>query len=105
MNLRLPQSWKLDAYVGKEVIFGLRPEHIGSELAELDKDAQKIKAPIDVIEPMGAETYVYLNTGDGSPCVAKVDPHRRLKLGESIELAILLDKAHVFDKETEQRIV
>ena len=105
MNLRLPQSWKLDAYVGKEVIFGLRPEHIGSELAELDKNAQKIKAPIDVIEPMGAETYVYLNTGNGTPCVAKVDPHRSLRLGEDIELAILLDKAHVFDKETDKRIV
>lgn len=105
MHLRLPAAWKLDAYVDKEVIFGLRPEHMGSELAEMQKDAQKIKAPIDVIEPMGAETYIYLNTGDGAPCVAKVDPHRKLKLGEEIELALLLDKAHIFDKDTEIRII
>ncbi len=105
MNIRLPKDWKLDNYVGKTVIFGLRPEHIGSEIAELDKSAQKIKAPIEVIEPMGAETYIYLETGGSSLCVAKVDPHRELKLGETIELAITLSKAHIFDKETEARII
>jgi len=64
----------------------------------------KVKAKIEVVEPMGSETYVYLNTGENS-FIARVDPHKKLRVGELESLAVLLPKAHIFDGETEKTII
>ena len=52
----------LNTYIGKEVVFGIRPEdvHDEPELLERWSDA-KTKAEVEVTELMGAETYLYLN--------------------------------------------
>ena len=109
MEIPLPEAWKVHAekFLSKEIYFGLRPEDIGCELAELDKNAPKIKAKIEVIEPMGAETYLYLDasTYNGGSCIARVDAHKQVKVGENIELPILLLKAHLFDPETTNILV
>jgi multiple sugar transport system ATP-binding protein len=96
----LPTSWKqsVTPYVGKNVTFGIRPEDIGSEQAT-DKGFPSIKAVIEVVEPMGAETYLYLNTGK-HPFIARVDAHLQFKVGESVELPLYMPKAHMFDGET-----
>ena len=45
---------------GKELIFGLRPEHI-TEPRRGDRDANcEFAATLDIVEPMGMETMVYL---------------------------------------------
>ena len=86
-----------------DVCFGLRPENIGSELAEQDPKLPRIKAKIEVIEPMGAETHVYLSCGNSS-FIAKLDPFRKLRYGEDIELALYMPKAHLFRNDTEEAI-
>ena len=102
----LPREWhsKVDAYVDRKVTFGTRPEDMGSEMAEKTPDMPKIKATVEVIEPMGAETYVYLNTGKHS-FIARVDAHRRVKVGDDAMVAFYLPKAHMFDAETELTII
>ena len=109
MDIPLPESWKNHAekYVSKEILFGLRPEDIGAEIAEQDPNAPKIKAKVEVIEPMGAETYLYLDaaTQTGNSCIARVDAHREVKVGQNIELSILLLKAHLFDPESTKILV
>ncbi|MBO5958578.1 MAG: sn-glycerol-3-phosphate ABC transporter ATP-binding protein UgpC, partial [Lentisphaeria bacterium] len=52
---------KLEPYAGKSIIFGVRPEDIGSEQAEIFGSAATIRAKVEVMEPMGAETYLYLD--------------------------------------------
>ena len=49
---------------------------------------------------MGSETYVYLNTGQNS-FISRVDAHRRIAVGDELELALDIDKAHIFDAYTE----
>ncbi len=102
-----PDEWqsKLAPFAGKTVIFGIRPEHIGSEIAEADPGAIRISARVEIVEPMGAETYVHLNTGDRTLCVARIDPHRKVVRGENAALAVSLQKSHFFDCETEKLIV
>lgn len=102
----IPDEWKsrLEPYVDKKVTFGIRPEDLGSDEAEKAPDMPKVKAKIEVVEPMGSETYVYLNTGENS-FIARVDPHKKLRVGELESLAVLLPKAHIFDGETEKTII
>ena len=50
----------LDNYVGKEVVLGIRPEHVHDEPEEIAKAECLLKANVDVTELMGAEIYLYV---------------------------------------------
>ena len=102
----VPAEWRerLAPYAGKKVVFGMRPEHVGSPTAEGIPGAPKVTAKIEVVEPMGSETYLYLNTGSNT-FIARVDSHRVCHVGEQLHLAVLLAKGHVFDSETTGVIV
>ncbi|MBN1864189.1 MAG: sn-glycerol-3-phosphate ABC transporter ATP-binding protein UgpC [Victivallales bacterium] len=104
-KIDLPDMWKEKAepYTGKEVVFGIRPEDLGSEEAEQNTAAPRIKAKIEVVEPMGSETYLYLTTGDNS-FIARVDAHRKAVVGEEISLGVAIKKVHLFDGQTENAI-
>jgi multiple sugar transport system ATP-binding protein len=96
-----PAAWRdrLAPYAGKKVVFGLRPEGVGSPTAESLAGVPRLKATVEVVEPMGSETYLYLNTGRNS-FIARVDSHRVCRVGERLDLAVMLDKGHVFDSLT-----
>jgi multiple sugar transport system ATP-binding protein len=104
-ELPLVESWKsaVSPYIDRKVVFGIRPEDICWEKSG-NTDATAIKAEIEVIEPMGSETYLYLNTGVTS-FIARVDAHKLLKVGDHVELPLFMSKAHLFDKETEKLII
>ena len=107
-SFRLPASksenGKLDAYVGKEVTFGIRPEHVHDEFEFVSNAKDGIlEAKVDVTELMGAEIYLYLIV-DGSAITARVEPTSKAKPGDVIKAAFDLEKVHIFDKETEQII-
>ncbi len=94
----------LEAYNGKEVVFGIRPEHVHDEPDFLEKATEGIvTANVDVTELMGAEIYLYLNIS-GAPLTARVDPASKAKPGDVIKVALDVNKIHIFDKETEQTI-
>ena len=105
-TLKVPQNW-MDAvapHVGRRLTFGLRPEHVGSPSAEAQNHPQTISAAIEVIEPMGSETYLYMKAGEAG-FIARVDPHRACSVGDKIDLAVMMDKAHLFNQETTERII
>ena len=93
----------LAAYAGKPVTLGLRPEDFGSTAAEALPGAPRIRAKVNVIEPMGSETYVYLLAG-GVQCVSRMDAHKRFQPGDAVNVPVYIDKAHFFDKDTEERL-
>jgi len=90
---------KLAAYTDKKIVLGIRPEHIGSPVAENTAGLPKIKAHVDMVEMMGADTYIYLKAGRHN-FIAKVDPHRNCRMGEEVQVAVINTKAHFFDPET-----
>lgn len=106
IEIELPESWKnkIEPYTDKAVLFGIRPEDIGSEKAENHPDMPQVNASIEVVEPMGAETYFYLNTGTQS-FIARVDAHRKGNANESLKLKLYTPKAHLFDAVTERIII
>ena len=60
-----------------------------------------ISATVEIIEPLGAEAYLYLTTGK-SPFIARVSSHDQIEINQDIELVFNMQKSHIFDKETEK---
>jgi multiple sugar transport system ATP-binding protein len=109
VKLPIPEKYAkvLDqkGYVGKEVIFGIRPEDIDDSIEYLrDFGHSKFEANVEVIEHMGSETYLFLNV-DGNNMVARVEPTSKAKLDQNVILAVNMNKMHVFDQETEMTII
>ena len=95
----------LSEYVGKEVYMGIRPEHIHDEEAFFAQFPDTIlTADVDVTELMGAETYLYLITGE-TKYTARVNPRSTAKAGDVIKVCLDANKIHLFDKDTEKTIL
>jgi len=92
---------KLKDYVGKEVVFGIRPEnvHAASSYPEAGPN-NTVKSTVRVYEMLGAEVYLYLSV-DGFDVTCRENPTTVAKPGDAIEVAFEVDKIHIFDKETQ----
>ncbi|MBX6376307.1 MAG: sugar ABC transporter ATP-binding protein, partial [Acetobacteraceae bacterium] len=86
---------------GKEVLFGIRPEHL-TEPRNLDRpNIALIEAAPEVIEPMGMETMVIFSL-QGTEITARVDPGVPAELGRKMPLAADLNQMHLIEPRTGQ---
>jgi len=91
-------------YVGKTVVFGIRPEDVYDSEMFIEASPQSVfEAAIKVYELLGAEVYLYFDL-ENFPMTARVDPRTTARPGDVVKFAIDVEKIHVFDKETEQVI-
>ncbi|MRG84807.1 ABC transporter ATP-binding protein [Salinibacillus xinjiangensis] len=91
-------------YLGKEIVLGIRPEDIHDEPVFIESTPEtKLTASIDVAELMGSETIIYSKV-EGQDFVARIDSRTDVNGGDQIDVAFDMNKAHFFDKETEERI-
>jgi len=98
------RSKTLEPYVGRNVVIGIRPEDIHDvQLVPPNIAAAKVTAQVDVTELMGNEILLYLVAGENT-FVARVDPRSQLRVGNRAEVALNMEKLHVFDAATEQAI-
>ena len=106
MKLPVPQKWvdRVGKYSGKPITLGVRPEDIGSNAAEALADAPHISAIVEVVEPMGAESFVYLRAGDAN-FISRVDAHREYAIGSTVSPAVYIEKVHFFDPDSEETVV
>ncbi len=88
---------KLNAQIGKDTVFGIRPEDIGSMAAFNQQNPAQLKGTLRIMEPMGAETYLHFETPNGDKLVAKVDPHFVAEAGQELSLPLQESKVHLFD--------
>ena len=91
----------LKPYVGKTVIFGVRPENF----LTFDKltAGNGISAKVDFCELLGAETNLYVFVGEQKVIVrmsSAIDPPKE----EFVKVPVDMDRAHFFDKDTELAI-
>jgi multiple sugar transport system ATP-binding protein len=91
-------------YVGKQVTFGIRPEHTQAKgYAPMNITEAPLQGQIDVVELLGHESHVYITTGKHN-LVAIVDTRKPLGIGSTIDMVMNVDNMHLFDKDTEQAI-
>ena len=107
-KIKLPAEKNKDdalvPYVDKEVIIGIRPEHVHNEEDYLAKFPEGIvEANVEVTELMGAETYLYMNS-EGHSLNARVDPSNTARPGDTIKITLEPARIHLFDKDTEVTI-
>jgi multiple sugar transport system ATP-binding protein len=91
-------------YVGKEVTLGIRPENIhGAPYIPPNIDAAQIKANVEVIELLGHELHLFVNSGKNR-IVSIVDTRLAPTVGNEVDLVVNVDAIHLFDKDTERAI-
>jgi len=104
IDLNLGDRKAAAPYVGKEVILGLRPEDCDLVAAGKAPSKNSFQAVVDIVEPMGAETYFYLQTGAHtviSRSHANVDQR---EAGHRMQFEINTEKIHLFDPVSTLRI-
>ena len=96
---------KLEKYCDKEIIFGIRPEDIHDKLfVQYASPENTITANCEVVEPMGAEVFLYLKTKKNS-FIARVGGHNKPAVNQEMEMVFDMKKVHFFDPSTEEVII
>ncbi|MCC5875801.1 MAG: sn-glycerol-3-phosphate ABC transporter ATP-binding protein UgpC [Candidatus Sumerlaeia bacterium] len=81
-----------------KMTMGIRPEDFYDPDFVRAREGDQLvpfTAEVEIVEPMGAESYLYLTTGK-SPIVARVDAHVKAELGQKKDLVVNIEKAHFF---------
>jgi multiple sugar transport system ATP-binding protein len=103
--LTFPLNGRLEAlanrYVDKEIVFGIRPERITNKPKE--GYSLPLTLTVDIAEPMGSESLVYLKTATGS-LIARIHGEQLFHSGEQLTVQFDLEKVSLFDVETEKVI-
>jgi len=98
--LKGPVTKLASRYVGKNVVFGVRPEHIteGSLSA-----CVPVESTVDIAEPMGSESLVSLKAGTGN-LIARIHGEHLFHMGQPLTAQINMEKVHLFEAESEKAI-
>ena len=108
-QVSLPQdkASALESYTGKAVKFGIRPEDIHPlDLApvHLQDRSNVVRMQVEVVEPMGATSLLYLRSGVHS-LIAEMDAATKAREGDALDVVIDPARVHVFDAESEKTLV
>ena len=106
MELRLPDDIgrELAGCHGKEVFFGIRPEHIGSRQANPEAMDNFVRTEVLVVENMGNEAYVYFTPGKNQ-YIARVDPGIQVRPGDLHDMWFDPRHVHLFDRKTASTLI
>ncbi|MDH5607178.1 MAG: sn-glycerol-3-phosphate ABC transporter ATP-binding protein UgpC [Anaerolineae bacterium] len=105
-NLEIPAGKQkvYEGHIGKEVVFGIRPEDIHNpKFTPPEITPAIVSGIVEVTELMGNEIFVFVEN-NGHNFVARVDPRSNYNFDDQIELAFNMGNFHIFDKSTDQAI-
>ena len=94
---------KLEEYIGKTVVVGIRPEHILSQEDTAESGSCEMTVVAEISEMTGSETNIYFVLS-GKRHIARIKTERKISAGESVKLFIDPETAHFFDRETTKAI-
>jgi multiple sugar transport system ATP-binding protein len=126
----LVRERELDAWAGREVIVGIRPEDLeGPREDGSSQDGMKLEATIDRVEALGANMLgfftvdaapatseaiaeatgggleeVALITREGTPFCATFEPRAFIRPGDRVEVTVDVRHLHFFDPESENAV-
>ncbi len=86
----LPVPPKIPGEAGRPVHYGIRPSDL-----TLTEDGQGVETVVDVIEPTGADTYLYGSMAGQEICAMFTERHG-FAPGQTVRLMPRLDRVHLF---------
>ena len=95
----------LKKYAGKEIFFGIRPENLA--YAGNSGAANSIPVQVTVVEPLGADTQLWLRTKStaSQEMAARTEPHHTFHVDDTVYFIPRMEKARYFDRDTELSIL
>jgi multiple sugar transport system ATP-binding protein len=94
-------------FSNRDIILGIRPEDL--RVANLSRKEARaagnsFPAIVDLVEPIGAETHIWLNTGAHTLICRSRERFDRSETGRRFQFEVNLATAHLFDPETTKRL-
>lgn len=96
----LPLSTPVINSPEREVMVGMRPEHIF--VARDNKDSFTLS--VDLVETLGADTLVHGNLGNDDSLTVRLPGDMKISEGENINLQVMPGKIHIFSHKTCTRL-
>ena len=100
--LKVPRE-RAEAYAshaGRNVVLGLRPEHITNAWTEGDRSALvPLTLTVEIAEPLGADTLIFSRIG-GKEIVCRTTPQAGAAVGATMRLSADMNHMHLFDPDT-----
>ena len=106
----------LRGYDGQTLIFGIRPEDMDDATLDERPDEQCLDAQVSLIEALGADILVHFGTdaksvdsgdpdaveelSDTAVVVARFNPRSRVRMGDSVRVAVNTARLNFFDAES-----
>jgi multiple sugar transport system ATP-binding protein len=95
----------LASQVGREVTLGVRPEDLECIFSEVaPTSSAHFQAIVEIVEPMGAETYLYLTTGKHTMISRSHAALDQTYCGRRMRFSVNIEKVHLFDTVSGNRI-
>ena len=101
MRIDIPERMgrKASSYVGKEVVFGLRPEDIYSQTSSPTEPANSIDCDVLLVENMGNDLYVHVSR-DNHSFIARLSPDTHVAEDSTHPMSFDTEHCHLFDKKS-----
>lgn len=103
MTVVIPKSREevLRPYIGRQVLMGVRSEDL--KFTRKPKESN-LNAEVIVVEPLGNETHLYLDTKKGQ-LIARTSSEHEFKVGERVDFEPDAERIQFFDIETERSLL
>jgi multiple sugar transport system ATP-binding protein len=85
------------AFAGRDVIFGIRPEHVRVD------QARGLPCIVSLVEPTGSETHVVAHAGQ-TEVIAVLRERVEIQEGETIRLSLDASQSHFFETSSGNRL-
>ena len=91
--------------IGKEALFGIRPEDIYDAMfAQIKIPGENmVKAKVEIVENLGNEKIVHLRAGNIT-FLGSFHSESKVKEGQEVDVVFDMKKVHIFNKKTEKAI-
>ena len=104
-SLKLPippdRTDRYGGHAGRDMLFGIRPEHITEKRPHSSATDADLRASVDVLEPLGVDTMVFI-TLNGQEVCARSSPRAVAPVGSQMEFTVQLNQMHLVDPDSDR---